>query len=158
MNALTERDIVLKLDRDPRPVAIEYLSGSSITVSDQLPESAISPTWLGRVKTRLKGLKSLPPDWDSYGAAPIDPGVVDLAEKLVEWFAVDGMPSPDVFATAEGGVQIEWHIRRANIEIAISPDEKTPIYFHDLNTGEEWTKPGSSIALQIVRRRLLTNV
>jgi hypothetical protein len=142
-----------------------FLTSQSITLTDIQPEiissvdnspneTVISPAWLGRVKSPLRDLAQLPANWDSYGASPVDPRVLPIAETLIEWFAVDDMPPPDLFATVEGGVQMEWHIRRANVEIEITPDG-TSIYFHDLNSGDPWTRPVSPADLQLVRRRLL---
>lgn len=178
MIALTERDIFVAnavtanistfdtdsqladwKSRQEQPEHVEYLmSEGSITLEGRAPQVAVSPVWLGRVKKRIKELAQLPANWDSYDAIPVDPRIPALAEDLVEWFAVDDMPPPDVFATNDGGIQIEWHIRRANIEIEISPTEGTAIYFHDLDAGEPWSRPASSTDLQLVRRRLLTHV
>lgn len=142
-----------------RPTHVEYLmSEESITLPNRRPEVVVSPAWLGRVKKRMAKLAQLPPNWDSYGAVPVDPRIPRLAEDLVEWFAVDGMPPPDVFSTSDGGMQIEWHIRRVNIEIEISPTEGTNLYFHDLNGGEPWSRTASPTNLQLVRRRLLAPV
>ena len=176
MNTITERDIwvaaavtanVTTFDvasqlvdwvakqRTP-PTYSEYLiSEQSITLPNQRTQILVSPAWLGRAKKRLKELTQLQANWDSYDAVPVDPRIATLAEDLVEWFAVDRMPPPDLFATSDGGVQIEWHIRRVNIEIDVSPTEGTTIYFQDLNAGEPWSRPASSPDLQLVRRRLL---
>ena len=142
--------------RENQPTHVEYLiSEQAITVPNQPAEIVVSPAWLGRVKRRLEELIFLPTNWDSYDGAPVDPRVARLAENLVEWFAVADMPPPDVFATSDGGVQIEWHVRRANIEIDISPSDGTTIYFHDLNAGPPWSRTASSTDLQTARRRLI---
>ena len=176
MTTITERDIVVAKPvtanistfdvasqladwvskREAQPAHVEYLiSEQSITVPNQPREILISPAWLGRVKRRLEELIFLPANWDSYGGAPVDPRVARLAESLVEWFGVADVPPPDVFATSDGGVQIEWHVRRVNIEIDISPFDGATIYFHDLNAGEPWSRPASSTDLQAARRRLI---
>lgn len=133
------------------------MSDDTIRLPNQAQEVVVSPMWLGRVKHRIGELAQLPPNWDSYGALPVDPRIPALVEDLVEWFAVDDMPPPDVFATSDGGVQVEWHIRRANIEIEVAP-EGTTVYFHDLTGGAQWSRAASPTDLQLVRRRLLTRV
>ena len=178
MTTITERDILVanvatanistfdvpsqladwkaKLERQTQ---FAYLiSEGTITLRNRPVEVVVSPVWLGRVKNRIAELTQLPANWDSYGAVPVDPRIPRLAENLVEWFAVDGMPPPDVFATSDGGVQIEWHIRRVNIEIEISPTEGTNLYFYDLNGGEPWSRTASPTDLQFVRQRLLALV
>ena len=139
---------------------IEYLiSASAIRTARQPGEVTVSPTWFGRVKNRLKTLARLSADWDTYGGIPADPRVVGLAEALIEWFAVDGVPPPDVFAAGDGGVQLEWHIRGVDVTIAFSvSDEDSSIYYHDLTEGgEPWAGPISDGRLQVIRRRLLQN-
>src|SRR6516165_7922185 len=69
---------------------VEYLiSASGIRTPQQPMEVTISPAWLGTVKQRLKSFLSLPANWDTYGGLPADPRLVQVAENLVEWFAVD---------------------------------------------------------------------
>jgi hypothetical protein len=158
---LTERDIIAKAgalnalvragQRVIKPV--EYLTEGSIS-KDRTIE--VSPVWLGRVKKRLRSFRELAVNWDSYGGLPLDPRIEQMSEELIEWFALGEMPPPDIFATSDGGVQIEWHIRRTNIEINLSPLEGTAMFFQDLITGEEWSGPGSESTLQAVRRRLIT--
>lgn len=150
---------------NPRPTQMDYVVSTefiyvphspaqSVSVLNQPSETLVSP-WLGRVKKRIKEQAELPANWDSYGAVPVDPRIPPIAQDLVEWFAVAGMPPPDVFATSEGGMHVEWHVRRVNIEIHISPTEGTTIYFEDLNGGEPWSRPSSATDLQTIRRRLL---
>ncbi|MDO8629058.1 MAG: hypothetical protein Q7R41_01070 [Phycisphaerales bacterium] len=155
MTTITERDILVA---NMAPTQFAYLMSEGAITSNRPTEVVVSPAWLGRVKKRIAELTQLPANWDSYGAVPVDLRIPRLAEDLVEWFAVDGMPPPDVFATSDGGMQIEWHIRRVNIEIEISPTEGTNLYFHDLNGGEPWSRPASPTDLQLVRRRLLAPV
>ena len=139
---------------------IEYLiSARGIRTPQQPAEVTVSPAWFGRVKTRLKDLVRLPVDWDTYGGIPADPRVAGFAEELIEWFAVDGVPPPDVFASGDGGVQLEWHIRGVDVTLALSAsDEQSSIYYHDLNDGgEPWAGPVSDGRLRIIRKRLLEN-
>jgi hypothetical protein len=153
MIAITERDIWVA---NAAPRHVEYLiSEQTITVPNQPTQVLISPAWLGRVKQRLEELILLQPNWDSYGGAPVDPRVVQLATSVVEWFAVADMPPPDVFAMSDAGVQIEWHVRQVNIEIDISPLDGTTIYFDDLHSGQRWSRRAASSDLQKLRRRLL---
>jgi hypothetical protein len=130
----------------------------SVSVTDPPGDALVSPAWLGRVKRRLRELMQLAAGWDSYGAPRVDPRIEPIAEDLIEWFAVDDMPAPDIFATTEGGIQIEWHIRGVNVEIDISPDEST-VYFHDIQSGDApWVRRLSPTDLRGVRRRLLVHV
>lgn len=139
---------------------VEYLiSANTIRTPKQSPESIVSPAWLGRIKQRLKSFVGLPVNWDSYGGLPANPTIVRLAESLAEWFAVDGVPPPDVFACGDGGVQFEWHIRGVDITIDFSTSEDEPIInYHDVSEGSDpWSSPVSNGHLQTARKRLLQN-
>ena len=152
---------------DPQPMHVGYFMSAqgiyavpetpSVSVLNQPTETRVSPTWLGRVKKRIKEMAQLTANWDSYVALPVDPRIPPIADALVEWFAVDNLPPPDVFATSDGGMQLEWHIHRVNIEIELT-SKKTIIRFHDLTTLESWSRASSSPDLQIMRRRLLVPV
>jgi len=142
------------------PAEVEYLiSARGIWTPRQHLEPAVSPAWFGRVKNRLKTFVGLPLDWDTYGGLPADPRVVGLAEELIEWFAVQGVPPPDVFASGDGGVQVEWHIKGVDVTITFSAsDEQTCIYYHDLIDGSEPSfGPASDGRLRRIRKRLLDN-
>ena len=125
------------------------------SVSVSMVDSALSPKWLTRAKQRIQQEAQIGVDWDSYGSVPVDQRIPSMVEDLVEWFTVAGMPPPDVFATNEGGMQIEWHIRQVNVEIHISPTEPTQIFFHDIHSGEELAARASPYVLHKIRKRLL---
>jgi hypothetical protein len=139
---------------------IRRLPTSSQAVSSLAPaQVAVSPAWFGRVKKRLNGLASLPLDWDSYGGIPADPRAARLAEEMIEWFAVDGVPPPDVFANGDGGVQLEWHINGVDAVISFSSDDETSVTYQDLSDdGESWSGAASDSRLQTIRKRLLSNL
>lgn len=155
-----EQLLLWKMRQRQTPQAqTEYLiSNRGIRTPRQPAEPTVSPVWLGRVKNRLKALVNLPVDWDTYGGIPADPSLVQLAENLVEWVAVDGVPPPDVFASGDGGVQLEWHIRGVDVTIAFSTSDEPTIFYHDLTADTApWSASISDERLQVVRRRLLQN-
>ena len=66
---------------------------------------------------KLTAFMDLKPNWDSYGALPIDPACVTKAEVIMAL-----MPIGDGWAavpTATGGVQLEQHAYGLDIEISI---------------------------------------
>lgn len=75
---------------------------------------------------QLAGFAALPPDWDSYGGVPSSPRAVSTATELLVLVAdrlAHREPSAivpyAVAPIADGGVQIEWHGPRQEIEIEI---------------------------------------
>lgn len=65
----------------------------------------------------LLALLSLQPDWDSYGALPVDPATLEFADGLLARTMRPGSPKPTVVPTPSGGVQLEWH--RAGIDLEV---------------------------------------
>jgi hypothetical protein len=122
------------------------------------PLTRISPNWFHDRKQRLALMTELPANWDSFGARSPSTAAVRQAEDILVWFAVPGVPPPDVFPTSEGGVQIEWHINGLDAEIIVGPaDKPVEVYYHDLRSTEEWERPLSSGQEEIrsIRSRLL---
>ena len=67
----------------------------------------------------IDDMANLKDNWDSYGAAPINPKAIEIAKTinniLVGFTAV---PTPN------GGVQLEKHTNKDSIEIEISVESK----------------------------------
>jgi hypothetical protein len=63
----------------------------------------------------LRGFLSMPANWDSYGAARIDPLTVARAVLLLDSLAGGWQPVP----LSDGGVQLELHEGGFDIEITI---------------------------------------
>jgi len=58
------------------------------------------------LEDRIRSFATLPPDWDSYGALPIAPDVIDRALDLLPFITVARM---DVWAVpcSDGGIAFE---------------------------------------------------
>jgi hypothetical protein len=138
--------------------AAKYALTQDVSLAPCEP-SRISPSWLASQKTRVRSFSAVGENWDSDGAAAVNPLALVTAEAVLDWLALADVPPPDVFPTIEGGVQVEWHIYGLNAEVEISPNGvDAEIYFHDLRTREEWVRPlsGTWAELRTIRRRLLT--
>lgn len=80
---------------------------------------------------RLDHFSLLEPNWDSYGAAAVDPAVVELMRRAIWAFQVP----PTVVPTNSGGIQLEWHTKTLDIELAIYPDGHAEFFLDDEITG-----------------------
>jgi hypothetical protein len=78
------------------------------------------PEWLPQTEEALRKLLSLPQNWNSYGARPIQPQNVDSAVQLLHQLAGQNTPQPIVVPTVRGGVQLEWHTDGIDLEIEIN--------------------------------------
>jgi hypothetical protein len=63
-------------------------------------------------------MRNLKDNWDSYGAAPINPKAIDIAESIIEKLeGYTAAPCPD------GSVQLEIHLADYSVEIVISAED-----------------------------------
>ena len=93
---------------------------------------------------RLLGLIDLGRNWDSYGAAPIDPANVEVALRILSRIKRKDTPPPCVVPTSRGGIQLEWHLRGIDLEIEIVTPTLIQGLFEDQRTGDAWEMEVSS--------------
>lgn len=79
------------------------------------------PRWLKETEEMLRDFATLPEGWDSYGAKPIEPHVIDSTIELLHRIVQHDTPKPAVVPTNRGGLQIEWHTQRVDLEIEVTP-------------------------------------
>lgn len=97
------------------------------------------PDWLLEVVRDLNRIVLLPPNWDSYGALPIDQPTLEHALHVIVKIMDDDIPLPQVGATVRGGVEFEWHIDGKDLEIQVGRPFEVHAYFHDEQKPEdEW--------------------
>lgn len=103
-----------------------------IEVEDELPP------WLEATVSALISFLDLPPDWDSYGAKPVNPDIVPAVLELMDLAMRDETPPPTVIPTNRGGVQLEWHRNGVDLEIEFRSISRVFVSFEDATTGEDW--------------------
>jgi hypothetical protein len=96
------------------------------------------PTWLPETVRTLQEAACLPQDWNSYGAARVHPLAAVHALTLLTQVMSDRTPPPEVGPTAEGGIQLEWHTREIDCEVAVGADGRIEACCEDLVAGSEW--------------------
>jgi hypothetical protein len=100
------------------------------------------PPWSRELIVRVCELSSLPANWDSYGARPIDPSCAIAAIRLILSAVHPSIPAPAVVPTNRGGIQLEWHRGGVDLEIRIDSPTQFHVAFEDAKTG--WVVPPSS--------------
>jgi hypothetical protein len=96
--------------------------------------------WVEPTLKTLGELLTLSPNWNSYGARPIDLAMVGTAWQLLTTVMRDDSPPPTVTPTVKGGIQFEWHTRRIDLEIETLAPQRFGVLFEDLSTGESWER------------------
>ena len=73
---------------------------------------------------RLKSLRELPEDWDSYGAGPPSKIVCDRVEEILRILQSIGWDPPSIVPCRDGDtIQLEWHRNGRDEEWAVSVDD-----------------------------------
>ncbi|HEY6323894.1 MAG TPA: hypothetical protein VJA16_20310 [Thermoanaerobaculia bacterium] len=100
------------------------------------------PSWMPDAVHDLEQLSILGHNWDSYRARPILPDNIVTALEVLLTLVKKDTPRPYVVPTVIGGVQLEWHTLRADLEIEVV----APLRLHVLWEPEE----GSSCEIEVV--------
>jgi hypothetical protein len=98
------------------------------------------PAWWGPLLRGLRELLLLEENWNSYGAKRVAPAAIVAALVLVDRTMGSTTPAPAVVPTVRGGVQLEWHVGSADLEVAVSPEGRYSVFFADAATDTEWER------------------
>jgi hypothetical protein len=79
------------------------------------------------IDAELDRLATLPPNWDSQGALPIAPEIIDAARRFVASLPADLIIPPSVVPMAKGNLQFEWNEGPRSLELEF--EEPTTIHF-----------------------------
>lgn len=116
--------------------ALQSFATGGTAVSDEAGRTRKVAAWIaamversqalsGRTADALAALGAVArdcaePDWDGYGAAPIDPAAVALARQFLRVLP-DELPMPEVAADPDGAVSLDWvQARYRSVSISIN--------------------------------------
>jgi hypothetical protein len=81
------------------------------------------PPWLQGCLAQIGRMRDLKANWDSYGALPVDPDSLILAEPLLKDLAyVDTLEPPTVTASPAGNVAFCWDDGERSLDLEVRPD------------------------------------
>lgn len=121
----------------PAPPRIE-VSAQRAPVTLSVEWTGPEPSWLRPALEVLVELRTLPRNWNSYGALPIADRAIQVAIALLHDVMPERAPHAQIVPTAPGGVQLEWHTGGIDMEIEVEPNGEASVICEDLRTGEEW--------------------
>ena len=97
------------------------------------PEQELVWAWRDQFQRSLLELGELEEDWNGYGGPAVDRGALEATEALV--LELTPRVMPHVSPLWDGGVQVEWHFDRWDVEIEVHPDGTMNAYTaHDDRT------------------------
>lgn len=110
-----------KSQRATQPL-VQLIDAASGRVSIQSP---LAMRVFG-LERQVEAFRNLPPDWDTYGAEPIQEAAIRQARRLLHQLSMQMTSvrsvSLHVFPMRDGGVQIEIDGRDMEMEIEVHPD------------------------------------
>lgn len=104
---------------------------ASLYRADALSTGAVSavlasrtqPAWLYERANQVRHLAQLEPNWDSYGANPVDQDSIRWALELLEGLAIiDTIEAPTVMASPDGHAALVWDNDDRSLEVEVMPD------------------------------------
>jgi len=87
------------------------------------------PAWIKAIVESLAECMELPPNWDSYGALPVQRALVDRALDVLPRVMGEDSPPPSIVPLSDGGLQMEWHLKGRDLEIIVAADEPPTYYY-----------------------------
>jgi hypothetical protein len=90
------------------------------------------PRWLGPTAKRLPELLALAHNWDKQGGKPIRIDIVMFAMTFLARMALPEMPAPQIVPLSDGGLQMEWHLKDLDVEVAFIQPNLVDVSFEDL--------------------------
>jgi hypothetical protein len=115
---------------------IYYSRGQAYTIEWQEFDQPL-PAWFDPLMQGFVDLLTLPSDWNSYGAGPIDQDIVLDAMGYVNDLLGPASPAPRVAPLSSGGLQLEWHRKGIDLEVVFDRDGQPFFYCRNPVTGED---------------------
>jgi hypothetical protein len=120
--------------------ALTGAAQGSVFVSQAKAEANSVPSFwrsfvLSRITERLESLRHLSTGWDGGNARSIDDTIVESSLEWLMRLISEGVPTPSVVPTVDGGVQFEWHTQRYHVEISVDQPADFFLFIMDRDTG-----------------------
>lgn len=96
------------------------------------------PAWHKASVTALYNILSLESNWDTYGAARINPKVAEAVTDLLTSIMQADSPTPQIVPSSNGNIQAEWHCHNIDLEIEVESKISSHVYYYDHLSKEEW--------------------
>ena len=118
----------------PQPISVRGIT--RVVPVDLESTRSTTPEYVETVN-KLIELLELPGGWNSYNARPISKENVTFVVGLLAQLMRATTPAPQVVPRVRGGVQLEWHTRGVDIEIAVDSPEEVSFFAEDHRSAQE---------------------
>lgn len=145
----------------PSPIDTTSLPKVGVSVDDREVPITISCSkevnlrdmaWLQPTIRAMAQLQWLPEDWDSYGGHRVALRAIErMIETLLSTLSADA-PFPAVVPTSQGGVQVEWHQNRIDLEIMADSSGALEFFYKDSERELEGAVEDTSVLSDLAQR------
>lgn len=122
-----------------------------IVTTSQTP----TPVWIEPTISGFIGIQTLPDNWNTYGARKVNRDLISQSLAVLELIMEATSPAPSIVPLSDGGLQLEWHRKQQDLEIAFTADEAPRFYYENRTTGLEQEGSASDVTSLV---RLLRNI
>jgi len=113
--------------------------------------------WLVPVAENVQRLLWYEKNWDSHGAQPLNPNAVQEAFSILCRVMTDEHQAPRLSPTPSGGLQMEWRIPKALMQVEVDYDGSISAYLSDTRSGAELDWEDESIEeIDLLKEKLST--
>lgn len=105
--------------RPRQPLELAEGTEARLTISAPQPDSAMAGDIERAVGAKIDRLAALEPNWDGYGAPPLNRGVLHAARQFIGRLASHTAVPPLVVPMSSGALQLEWHQGQKILELEI---------------------------------------
>ncbi len=109
--------------------------------------------WLRDAINRLDEMTQLKPNWDSYGAAPVDGVAIQFAYQLLRCLSrVHGIERPSITATPNGQVGLSWDDGTRSMDLDINSRGRIAYYYEGRGDERESETSNVSEVVELLTR------
>lgn len=118
-----------------KPIAVQ--ARVTRQISETTTHIPSIPNWVRPTVEGVGRIMQLPPNWDSYGAQPVQSVLVGKALEILPRVMLEDSPPPSIVPLTDGGLQMEWHLKGRDLEIVVAADESPTYYYRDPEASPE---------------------
>lgn len=136
--ALTERETIPRWEAPvatfaelTEPRAREMIISSGTSSYRVVFSTSSLPSWVKPTILAFDGIRTLPSNWNSYGAEIINRDLIEQSLRVLSRIMQADSPTPSIVPLGDGGIQIEWHRKQQDLEIVFAADEAPQFYYRN---------------------------
>ncbi len=122
--SLTERDDYFDIS-----------AGTNVRIEIKISPTSSLPNWFIEVAEEIENLLQINDGWDSYGGSAPSPQIIKETLLILSELPDSNIPSPQIFPTNQGGIQLNWEIENKDIEIRIQSPTEVNAFIENIDTG-----------------------